>query len=145
MKFKFFFVAGTGRSGRVCKHAVRNLIRSKGEEWYETNAKVKKVLKEINKENVGIFDNTKGFDTIYLLPGLDYDTDSETYTMQVMPNSSIFPWSTCDSQYVTIELNKKDAKVFDELRDIKTKMHDLNMEINDEDLRKKNMPPYLPK
>jgi len=78
-----FFVAGTGRSGRVCKHAVRNLIRSKGEEWYETNAKVKKVLKEINKENVGIFDNKNGFDQVYLLPGLNTMIGDESLDVEV--------------------------------------------------------------
>ena len=66
-----FFVAGTGRSGRVCKHAVTNLVRDKNEDWFVTTQKTKEILKKINKENVGIFNNKNGFDQVYLLPGLN--------------------------------------------------------------------------
>ena len=78
-----FFVAGTGRSGRVCKHAVRDLVREKGEQWYEVSQKVKDTLKKINKENVGIFENKNGFDQVYLLPGLNDMTDNENLNVDV--------------------------------------------------------------
>ena len=78
-----FFVAGTGRNGKICKYAVRDLIRSKGEDWYETDIKARKVLKEISKENVGIFDNKNGFDQVYLLPGLNNMISDESLNVQV--------------------------------------------------------------
>ena len=78
-----FFVAGTGRSGRVCKYAVRELVRDKGEQWYEVNQKVKDTLKIINKENVGIFSNKNGFDQVYLLPGLNNMIGDESLNVQV--------------------------------------------------------------
>ena len=78
-----FFVAGTGQSGRVCKHAVRDLVREKGEQWYEVSQKVKDTLKKINKENVGIFENKNGFDQVYLLPGLNGMTDNENLNVDV--------------------------------------------------------------
>ena len=78
-----FFVAGTGQSGRVCKHAVRDLVREKGEQWYEVNQKVKDTLKIINKENVGIFSNKNGFDQVYLLPGLNNMIGDESLNVQV--------------------------------------------------------------
>ena len=66
-----FFVAGRGRSGRVCKHAVSDLIKDKSEDYFSRMQKAKEILKKINKENVGIFNNVNGFDQVYLLPGLN--------------------------------------------------------------------------
>ena len=79
-----FFVAGNGKSGKVSKHAIEDIIRGKDcrMDYWSMRAKVKELSKKINKENVGIFDNTKGFNTIYLLPGLDYDADSETLDVE---------------------------------------------------------------
>ena len=87
-----FFVAGNGQSGKVSKHAIEDIIRDdflkEGQrrisnlDYWSMREKVKEISKKINKENVGIFDNTKGFDTVYLLPGLDYDTDSETLDVE---------------------------------------------------------------
>ena len=87
-----FFVAGNGQSGKVSKHAIEDIIRDdflkEGQrrisnmDYWDMREKVKEISKKINKENVGIFDNTKGFDTVYLLPGLDYDTDSETLDVE---------------------------------------------------------------
>ena len=53
-----FFVAGTGRAGKVCKHAVRNLVQGRKNrihDWWEVNQLTKEAVKKINKENVGIF------------------------------------------------------------------------------------------
>ena len=78
-----FFVAGTGRSGRVCKHAVRSIVRDKSEDWFITVQKTKEILKKINKENVGIFNNVNGFDQVYLLPGLNGMIGDESLDIEV--------------------------------------------------------------
>ena len=78
-----FFVAGSGRSGRVCKNAVRRIVRDKSEDWVVTVQKTKEVLKIINKENVGIFNNVDGFDQVYLLPGLNNMIGDESLDVQV--------------------------------------------------------------
>ena len=78
-----FFVAGNGRSGRVDKYEVRNLIRENGQNWDEITIKTKEAIKKINKENVLIFDNKQGFDQIYLLPGLNSMTASESLDVEV--------------------------------------------------------------
>ena len=64
-----FFVAGTGRAGKVCKHAVRNLVRggkNRIHDWWETTQLTKEAVKKINKENVGIFENRDGFDQVFI-------------------------------------------------------------------------------
>ena len=67
-----FFVAGTGRSGRVCKHAIRGLLdKNQKVDWYTVTAVTKEIIKKVNKDNVGIFNNKNGFDQVYLLPGLN--------------------------------------------------------------------------
>ena len=78
-----FFVAGSGRSGRVCKNAIRRIVRDKSEDWVVTVQKTKEVLKIINKENVGIFNNVDGFDQVYLLPGLNNMIGDESLDVQV--------------------------------------------------------------
>ena len=78
-----FFVAGSGRSGRVCKNTVRRIVRDKSEDWVVTVQKTKEVLKIINKENVGIFNNVDGFDQVYLLPGLNNMIGDESLDVQV--------------------------------------------------------------
>ena len=52
-----FFVAGTGRSGRVCKHAVSGLIKDKSEDYFVRMKKAKEILKKINKEKATIEKN----------------------------------------------------------------------------------------
>ena len=67
-----FFVAGTGRSGRVCKHAIRGLLdKNQKVDWYTVTAVTKEIIKKVNKDNVGIFNNKNVFDQVYLLPGLN--------------------------------------------------------------------------
>jgi len=78
-----FFVAGSGRSGKVCKHTVRHLMKNKDEYWYETNEKVQEMIKKINKENVGIFVNKNGFDQVYVLPGLNRSSGDEGLNVAV--------------------------------------------------------------
>ena len=78
-----FFVAGTGRSGRVCKHAVSGLIKDKSEDYFVRMKKAKEILKKINKENVGIFNNVNGFDQVYLLPGLNNMIGDESLDVAV--------------------------------------------------------------
>ena len=78
-----FFVAGTGRSGRVCKHAVSGLIKDKSEDYFVRMKKAKEILKKINKENVGIFNNVNGFDQVYLLPGLNGMIGDESLDIEV--------------------------------------------------------------
>ena len=78
-----FFVAGSGRSGRVCKNTVRRIVCKNGEDWVVTAQKTKEVLKIINKENVGIFNNVDGFDQVYLLPGLNDMIGDESLDVQV--------------------------------------------------------------
>ena len=88
-----FFVAGSGQSGKVSKHVIEDIIRPdfikkdqrracRSLDYWSMREKVKELSKKINKENVGIFDNAQGFDTVYLLPGLEYDTDSETLDVE---------------------------------------------------------------
>ena len=87
-----FFVAGNSQSGKVSRQAVEDLIRDdflrdgqfkiSNMDYWSMKEKAKEISKKINKENVGIFNNKKGFDTVYLLPGLDYDTDSETLDVE---------------------------------------------------------------
>ena len=75
-----FFVAGTGRAGKVCKHAVRNLVQGRKNrihDWWEVNQLTKEAVKKINKENVGIFENRDGFDQVYILPGLKSEMEGE--------------------------------------------------------------------
>ena len=75
-----FFVAGTGRAGKVCKHAVRNLVQGRKNrihDWWEVNQLTKEAVKKINKENVGIFENRDGFDQVYILPGLKSEMENE--------------------------------------------------------------------
>ena len=78
-----FFVAGNGRSGRVDKHEIRNLLRVTGEDWSELTTKTKEAVKKINKENVLIFDNKQGFDQLYLLPGLNSMMANESLDVEV--------------------------------------------------------------
>ena len=79
-----FFVAGTGRSGRVCKHAVRSILdENQKVDWYTIQEATKEILKKINKENVGIFNNKNGFDQVYLLPGLNNMIGDESLDVQV--------------------------------------------------------------
>ena len=79
-----FFVAGTGRSGRVCKHAVRSILdENQKVDWYTIQVATKEILKKINKENVGIFNNVNGFDQVYLLPGLNDMIGDESLDVQV--------------------------------------------------------------
>ena len=78
-----FFVAGNGRSGRVDKYEIRNLLRVKGEDFIDLTIRTKEAVKKINKENVLIFDNKQGFDQIYLLPGLNSITANESLDVEV--------------------------------------------------------------
>jgi len=81
-----FFVAGTGRAGKVCKHAVRNLVRggkNRIHDWWETTQLTKEAVKKINKENVGIFENRDGFDQVYILPGLKSEMEDENLDVDV--------------------------------------------------------------
>jgi len=78
-----FFVAGNGRSGRVDKYEIRNLLRVKGEDFIDLTIRTKEAVKKINKENVLIFDNKQGFDQIYLLPGLNSITVNESLDVEV--------------------------------------------------------------
>jgi len=78
-----FFVAGNGRSGRVDKYEIRNLIKKKGEDWGELTIRTKEAVKKINKENVLIFDNKQGFDQLYLLPGLNSMITNESLDVEV--------------------------------------------------------------
>ena len=41
------------------------------EDWFVVTQKTKEIIKKINKDNVGIFNNKNGFDQVYLLPGLN--------------------------------------------------------------------------
>ena len=78
-----FFVAGNGRSGRVDKYEIRNLLRVKGEDFIDLTIRTKEAVKKINKENVLIFDNKQGFDQIYLLPGLKSITANDSLDVEV--------------------------------------------------------------
>ena len=78
-----FFVAGNGRSGRVDKYEIRNLIKKKDEDWGELTIRTKEAVKKINKENVLIFDNKQGFDQLYLLPGLNSMITNESLDVEV--------------------------------------------------------------
>ena len=81
-----FFVAGTGRAGKVCKHAVRNLVsggKNRIHDWWETTQLTKEAVKKINKENVGIFENRDGFDQVYILPGLKSEMEDENLDVDV--------------------------------------------------------------
>ena len=77
-----FFVAGNGRSGRVDKDIIHHFIRTPNSDWYTTMTKAKEMMKKINKENFGIFNNRDGFDQIYLLPGLAADLSNETLDVE---------------------------------------------------------------
>ena len=78
-----FFVAGNGRSGRVDKHEIRNLLQKKGEDWGDLTIRTKEAVKKINKENVLIFNDKQGFDQLYLLPGLNSMTANESLDVEI--------------------------------------------------------------
>ena len=78
-----FFVAGNGRTGRVDKHEIRNLLQKRGEDWGDLTIRTKEAVKKINKENVLIFNDKQGFDQIYLLPGLNSMTVNESLNVEV--------------------------------------------------------------
>ena len=52
-------------------------------DWYTIQEATKEILKKINKENVGIFNNKNGFDQVYLLPGLNNMIGDESLDVQV--------------------------------------------------------------
>ena len=78
-----FFVAGNHR-GKVNKYTVSPFVsKPKGNcDYFTFNSRVAAITKKINKEKVGIFNNVDGFDQLYLLCGLKYDTDDEVLDVE---------------------------------------------------------------
>ena len=69
-----FFVAGEGRNGSVKTKIFQDII---GYEW-ENEQRIKNLRKTLRKDNFVSIEGGQGFDTIYILPGLNgLDMDSE--------------------------------------------------------------------
>ena len=69
-----FFVAGEGRNGSVRTKIFQDII---GYEW-EHEDLIKNYRKSLRKDNFVSIEGGQGFDTIYILPGMnDLDMDSE--------------------------------------------------------------------
>ena len=69
-----FFVAGEGRNGSVRTKIFQDII---GYEW-EHEDLIKEYRKSLRKDNFAMIAGGQGFDTIYILPGMnDLDMDSE--------------------------------------------------------------------
>jgi hypothetical protein len=69
-----FFVAGEGRNGSVRTNIFQDII---GYEW-ENEQRIKNLRKTLRKDNFVSIEGGQGFDTIYILPGLNgLDMDSE--------------------------------------------------------------------
>ena len=60
-----FFIAGSGKSGRVDKHTIRSVCKL---DHYSEMDKIMELVKKINKEKFLAVDSI-GYDEYYILPG----------------------------------------------------------------------------
>ena len=60
-----FFIAGSGKSGRVDKNTIRSVCKLDG---YNDTDKIMELVKKINKEKYLAIDSV-GYDEYYVLPG----------------------------------------------------------------------------